>query len=101
MSLRVPIPVGSINDLTCLLSKEAKAEEINAAMKKAAEDKMKGILEYTEEPIVSADIVHNPASSVFDALSTKAIGRTAKTLSWYDNEWGFSNRMVEMATKMF
>ena len=101
LALRVPIPVGSINDLTCLLSKEAKAEEINAAVKKAAEGKMKGILEYTEEPIVSADIVHNPASSVFDALSTKAIGRTAKTLSWYDNEWGFSNRMVEMAAKMF
>ena len=101
LALRVPIPVGSINDLTCLLSREAKAEEINAAVKKAAEGKMKGILEYTEDPIVSSDIVHNPASSVFDALSTKAIGKTAKTLSWYDNEWGFSNRMVEMATKMF
>ena len=101
LALRVPIPVGSINDLTCLLSKEVKAEEINAAVKKAAEGKMKGILEYTEEPIVSQDIVHNPASSVFDALSTKAIGKSAKTLSWYDNEWGFSNRMVEMATKMF
>ncbi len=101
LALRVPIPVGSINDLTCLLSKEAKAEEINAAVKKAAEGKMKGILEYTEDPIVSSDIVHNPASSVFDSLSTKAIGKTAKTLSWYDNEWGFSNRMVEMATKMF
>ncbi len=101
LSLRVPIPVGSINDLTCLLSKEAKAEDINAAVKKAAEGKMKGILEYTEDPIVSSDIVHNPASSVFDALSTKAIGKTAKLMSWYDNEWGFSNRMVEMATKMF
>ena len=101
LALRVPIPVGSINDLTCLFSREAKAEEINAAVKKAAEGKMKGILEYTEEPIVSTDIVHNMASSVFDALSTKAIGKTAKTLSWYDNEWGFSNRMVEMATKMF
>ena len=101
LSLRVPIPVGSINDLSVLLSKEAKAEDINAAMKKSAEGKMKGILEYTEDPIVSSDIVHNPASSVFDALSTKAIGKTAKALSWYDNEWGFSNRMVEMAAKMF
>ncbi|MEM4633656.1 MAG: type I glyceraldehyde-3-phosphate dehydrogenase [Candidatus Anstonellaceae archaeon] len=101
LALRVPIPVGSINDLSCLLSKEASAEEINAAMKKAASGKMKGILEYTEDPIVSSDIAHNPASSIFDALSTKAIGRTAKTLAWYDNEWGFSNRMVEMAAKMF
>ncbi|MCX8197737.1 MAG: type I glyceraldehyde-3-phosphate dehydrogenase [Candidatus Micrarchaeota archaeon] len=101
LALRVPIPVGSINDLSCLLSKEASAEELNAAVKKAAEGKMKGILEYTEDPIVSSDIVHNPASSIFDALSTKAIGKTAKLLSWYDNEWGFSNRMVEMAAKMF
>lgn len=101
LALRVPIPVGSINDLTCLLSKEAAAEEINAAVKKAAEGRMKGILEYTEDPIVSSDIVHNPASSIFDALSTKAIGKTAKLMSWYDNEWGFSNRMVEMACKMF
>jgi glyceraldehyde 3-phosphate dehydrogenase len=62
---------------------------------------MRGILEYTEDPIVSQDIVHNPASSIFDALSTKSIGKTAKLMSWYDNEWGFSNRMVEMACKMF
>jgi len=101
LALRVPIPVGSINDLTCLLSKEAKKEEINAAMKKAAEGKMKGILEYTEEPIVSSDIVHSSASSIFDGLSTLSIGKTAKVLSWYDNEWGFSNRMVEMACRMF
>ena len=101
LSLRVPIPVGSINDLTCVLSKEAKAEEINAAVKKASEGRMKGILEYTEDPIVSTDIVHNPASSIFDSLSTKTIGKTAKLMSWYDNEWGFSNRMAEMAAKMF
>ncbi|MCX8174644.1 MAG: type I glyceraldehyde-3-phosphate dehydrogenase [Candidatus Micrarchaeota archaeon] len=101
LALRVPIPVGSINDLTCLLSKEAKKEEINAAMKKAAEGKMKGVLEYSEEPLVSQDIVHNPASSIFDALSTIAIGRTCKVLSWYDNEWGFSNRMIDMALIMF
>ncbi len=101
LALRVPIPVGSVNDLSVLLLKEAKKEEINAAMKKAAEGKMKGILEYTEDPIVSSDIVHTQASSTVDGLSTLAIGKTAKVLSWYDNEWGFSNRMVEMATKMF
>lgn len=101
LALRVPIPVGSINDLTVLLSKEAAREEINAAMKKAAEGKLKGILDYTEDPIVSSDIVHTQASSIVDGLSTIAIGKTAKVLSWYDNEWGFSNRMVEMAAKMF
>jgi len=101
LALRVPIPVGSVNDLVCLLSSEAKAEDINAAVKKATAGKMAGILEYTEDPIVSQDIVHNPHSSIFDALSTKTIGKTCKTLSWYDNEWGFSNRMVEMAAKMF
>ncbi|MCX8194532.1 MAG: type I glyceraldehyde-3-phosphate dehydrogenase [Candidatus Micrarchaeota archaeon] len=101
LALRVPVPVGSVNDLSVVLSKEAKKEEINAALKKAAEGQMKGILEYTEDPIVSQDIVHNPASSIVDGLSTIAIGKTAKVLSWYDNEWGFSNRMVEMAAKMF
>ncbi len=101
LSLRVPIPVGSINDLTCLFSKAATAEEINAALKASAAGKMKGILEYTEDPIVSSDIIHTSVSSIVDGLSTKAIGKTAKVLSWYDNEWGFSNRMVEMACKMF
>jgi glyceraldehyde 3-phosphate dehydrogenase len=70
-------------------------------MKKAAEGKMEGVLEYTEEPIVSSDIVHTTVSSTVDGLSTKAIGRSCKVLSWYDNEWGFSNRMVEMAARMF
>lgn len=101
LALRVPIPVGSVNDLSCLLAKPATKEEVNAALKKSASGKMKGILQYTEEPIVSSDIVHNPASSIADGLSTIAIGKTAKTLSWYDNEWGFSNRMVEMASRMF
>jgi len=101
LALRVPIPVGSINDLSCTFTKPVTKEEINAALKKSAAGKMKGILEYTEEPIVSSDIVHNPASSIVDGLSTIAIGKTAKTLSWYDNEWGFSNRMVEMASRMF
>lgn len=101
LSLRVPTPVGSINDLSCTLAKAATKEEIGAALKKASQGRMKGILEYCEEPIVSSDIVHNPASSVVDGLSTIAIGKTAKVLSWYDNEWGFSNRMVELAAKMF
>jgi glyceraldehyde 3-phosphate dehydrogenase len=100
LSLRVPIPVGSINDLSVLLSKEVRREEVNAAMKKAAVGQMKGIMDYTEEPIVSSDIVHTRVSSTVDGLSTIAIGKTAKVLSWYDNEWGFSNRMVEMAAKM-
>jgi len=100
LALRVPIPVGSINDLSCVLGRAATKEEINAALKKSAGGKMKGVLEYTEEPIVSSDIVHNPASSVVDGSSTIAIGKAAKTLSWYDNEWGFSNRMVEMAARM-
>jgi glyceraldehyde 3-phosphate dehydrogenase len=101
LALRVPIPVGSITDLSCLLSQAATNDEINAAFKKAAAGKMKGIMEYTEDPIVSQDIVHNPASAIIDGLSTLSIGKTLKTFSWYDNEWGFSNRMVEMATKMF
>jgi len=101
LSLRVPTPVGSINDLSCTLGKAATKEEIGAALKKASQGKLKGIMDYCEEPIVSSDIIHNPASSVVDGLSMIAIGKTAKVLSWYDNEWGFSNRMVELAAKMF
>ena len=101
LSLRVPTPVGSINDLSCTLLKAATKEEIGAALKKASQGHLKGIMDYCEDPIVSSDIVHNPASSVVDGLSTIAIGKTAKVLSWYDNEWGFSNRLVELASKMF
>ncbi len=101
LSLRVPIPVGSINDLTCTLGKAASKEDINAALKKAAIGKMKGILEYSEEPLVSSDIVHSSASSIVDGLSTMANSKNCKVLSWYDNEWGFSNRMVEMAARLF
>ncbi|MCX6770859.1 MAG: type I glyceraldehyde-3-phosphate dehydrogenase [Candidatus Micrarchaeota archaeon] len=101
LALRVPTPVGSINDLSCTLTKAATKEEIGAALKKASQGRLKGIMDYCEEPIVSSDIIHNPASSVVDGLSTIAIGKTAKVLSWYDNEWGFSNRMVELAAKMF
>ena len=101
LALRVPIPVGSMNDLSCLLAKSPTKEEINAALLSAANGPMKGILEYSTEPLVSSDIVHSPASSIVDSPLTMAIGRSSKVLSWYDNEWGFSNRMVEMATKMF
>jgi len=102
-AMRIPVPDGSVVDLTAVLKKEVTKEEINAAMKKAAEGAMKGILEYTEEPIVSIDIVHNPASSVFDALSTIVMGgkgKLVKVVSWYDNEWGYSSRVVDLVEKM-
>jgi len=99
MAVRVPTPTGSVVDLVVNLKKEATVAEINAAIKAAAEGPMKGILEYTEDPIVSVDIIHNPASSVFDAGATMVIGKAVKILSWYDNEWGYSNRVVELAVK--
>jgi len=95
-ALRVPVPTGSITDLTVELAKETTAAEINAAMKKAAEGPLKGILRYTEDPIVSADIVTDPHSSIFDAGITKVIGNQAKVAAWYDNEWGYSNRLVDL-----
>ena len=101
MAVRIPTPTGSLVDLVVNLKKEATKEEINAAMKKAAEGPMKGILEYTEDPIVSVDIIHNPASSIFDALSTMVYGKTVKVLTWYDNEWGYSCRVVDLAEKLF
>jgi glyceraldehyde 3-phosphate dehydrogenase len=99
IALRVPTPDVSIVDLTVVLEKEATKEEINEAFKKAAEGPLKGILEYTEEPIVSSDVLHNTYSAVFDAQSTMVIGEKGnfvKVLAWYDNEWGFSCRMVEL-----
>ena len=95
-ALRVPIPTGSITDLTAELSKEASADDINAAMKAAAEGKLKGILKYYDAPIVSSDIVTDPHSSIFDAGLTKVIGNQVKAVSWYDNEWGYSNRLVDL-----
>ncbi|MFA5807639.1 MAG: type I glyceraldehyde-3-phosphate dehydrogenase [bacterium] len=98
MAIRVPTPNVSVVDLTAELSKSATAEEINAAMKKASEGPMKGILQYVDEPLVSIDFNHDPASSSFDALSTKVIGgKLVKVLSWYDNEWGYSCRLVDLA----
>ena len=96
-ALRVPIPTGSVTDLTAELSKSATAEQINAAMKAAAEGPMKGILKYYDAPIVSSDIVTDPHSSIFDSGLTKVIDNQAKVVSWYDNEWGYSNRLVDLA----
>ena len=101
MAVRVPTPTGSLVDLVANLKREVTIEEVNAAMKKAAEGPMKGVLEYTEDPIVSVDIIHNPHSSIFDALSTMVIGKTVKVISWYDNEWGYSNRVVDLIEKLF
>ncbi|WP_431277050.1 type I glyceraldehyde-3-phosphate dehydrogenase [Leifsonia poae] len=96
-ALRVPVITGSITDLTVELTKSATVAEINAAYKAAAaEGKLKGILKYTEDPIVSTDIVSDPHSSIFDAGLTKVIGNTVKVASWYDNEWGYSNRLVDL-----
>jgi glyceraldehyde 3-phosphate dehydrogenase len=98
-SLRVPTADVSIVDLTAVLSKEVTKEEINTAMKKAAEGPLKGILEYTEDPIVSSDVLHSTYSAVFDAQLTMVLGEKSnfvKIFAWYDNEWGFSNRMVEL-----
>ncbi len=100
-AMRVPTPDGSVVDLSVELDKETSVAEINAAMKKAADGAMKGILEYTEDPLVSVDIVGNSASSIFDSLSTMVMeGNFVKVLSWYDNEWGYSCRVVDLVVKM-
>jgi glyceraldehyde 3-phosphate dehydrogenase (phosphorylating) len=96
-SLRVPVPTGSITDLTVTLSRAATVEEVKAAFKTAAEGNLKGYLVYTEDPIVSADIVTEPASCIFDASITQVIGDQVKVYGWYDNEWGYSNRLVDLA----
>jgi glyceraldehyde 3-phosphate dehydrogenase len=95
-AMRVPVPTGSVTDLTVELSMSPSAEEINAAFKAAAEGRLKGILKYYDVPIVSTDIVTDPHSSIFDSLLTKVIGNQAKVVSWYDNEWGYSNRLVDL-----
>ena len=96
LAVRVPVPTGSLTDLSFIPGREVTVEEINAAVKKAAEGPLKGILAYTEDPIVSTDIVTDPHSSIFDASETKVIGNLVKVLSWYDNEWGYSNRLVDI-----
>ena len=96
MAMRVPTPDGSVVDGKFVLAKEPSADEVNAAMKSAADGNLKGILEYTDDPIVSSDIIKNPHSSIYCGEFTNCIGNLCSVLSWYDNEWGFSNRMVDM-----
>ncbi|GAA3231792.1 type I glyceraldehyde-3-phosphate dehydrogenase [Actinocorallia longicatena] len=95
-ALRVPIPTGSATDLTVTLARETTVEEVNAAFKAAAEGPLKGYLTYTEDPIVSSDIVTDPSSCIFDSGLTKVIGDQVKVVGWYDNEWGYSNRLVDL-----
>ena len=95
-SMRVPIPTGSATDLTVIVGRETSAAEVNAVMKAAADGPLKGLLEYTEDPIVSSDIVTSPASCIFDASMTNVMGSMVKVLGWYDNEWGYSNRLVDL-----
>jgi glyceraldehyde 3-phosphate dehydrogenase len=101
MAIRVPTPDGSVVDLVATTEKTVTVESVNAAMKKAAEGEMRGILEYMKDPIVSVDIVGNAHSSIFDSLATMTIGTNmVKIISWYDNEWGYSNRVVDLMVKM-
>ena len=96
LAVRVPTPTGSLTDLTFIAKKEVSVEAVKAAVKAAAEGELKGVLEYTEDPIVSTDIVGDPHTSIFDATETKVIGNLVKVLSWYDNEWGYSNALVRL-----
>jgi glyceraldehyde 3-phosphate dehydrogenase len=100
MALRVPIPDVSIVDLVATLKKEATVDQINDAFKKAAKGKLKGILEYSEEPLVSSDLIHNSNSAIIDGASTMTIGNLVKVLAWYDNEWGYSAKMARMIAKI-
>jgi len=99
-SLRVPTPDGSITDFVAILKRPVTKEEVNAAMKKAADGPMKGILQYTEDEIVSSDIIGNPHSCIFDSKLTMAMGSTVKVFGWYDNEWGFSCRVIDLLKKI-
>jgi len=101
IAMRVPTPDGSVVDLVATLGREATVDEVNQAVREAAEGPMKGILQYTDEPVVSMDVVGNPHSSVFDSDLTMVMGRTVKVVSWYDNEWGFSNRVVDLVGRLF
>ena len=100
IAMRVPTPTGSLTDLVAQLDRDVTVEEVNAAMKAASEGSMKGILEYTEDPIVSIDIVGNPHSSIFDSTMTSVMGNTVKVLAWYDNEAGYSNRAADLISRI-
>jgi glyceraldehyde 3-phosphate dehydrogenase len=95
-ALRVPVPTGSATDLTVTVSRDTSADEVNALFKAAADGSLSGILTYTDDPIVSSDIVTDPSSCIFDAGLTKVLGNQVKVVGWYDNEWGFSNRVVDV-----
>jgi glyceraldehyde 3-phosphate dehydrogenase len=97
MAMRVPVPTGSVTDLVVDLEREVTKDEVNAAFLKASQGQLKGLLEYTEDPIVSSDIVNSPASCTFDSLLTMVQGKTVKVIGWYDNEWGYSHRLVDLA----
>ncbi len=99
--IRVPVPDGSLTDITCILERHAEAKEINAEFKRAAQAELKGILEYTEDPIVSSDIVGNPHSCILDAEFTAVVGNMVKVIGWYDNEGGYSNRLADVIEKWF
>lgn len=98
--IRVPVPNGSLTDFTCLLKKDVSVEQINTAFKHASENSLKGILQYTEDPIVSIDIQENSHSCIFDAQLTSIVGRLVKVVGWYDNEWGYSSRLAELVEKI-
>ena len=101
MAMRVPVPDGSVVDLSCRVRATPRAKDVNAAVRSAAEGRLRGILEYSEVPLVSSDVIGNPHSSIFDALSTSASGDGyVKVLSWYDNEWGYSNRVVDLIERL-
>jgi glyceraldehyde 3-phosphate dehydrogenase len=101
MAMRVPVPDGSTVDLVVELDRPVTVEEVNAAVKQAADGPMAGILQYSEDPLVSTDIIGNPHSSIFDAGSTQVLGgNLVKVLAWYDNEWGYSNRVVDLVDKL-
>ena len=99
-ALRVPVPTGSLVDVTFELEKDASVEEINAAIKKASENELKGILEYSEDELVSSDIIGNTHSSIFDSLLTTVNGKMVKLISWYDNEWGYTERVIDLTEKI-
>lgn len=98
--MRVPVPDGSLTDITCVLNKIPTVAEINQEFKRAAQNELKGILQYTEDPIVGVDVIGNPNSVLVDAEFTSVVGNLIKVIGWYDNEWGYSNRLVELAVKM-
>lgn len=98
--IRVPVLNGSLTDFTCLLKKKTTIEEINSAFKYAAENELKGLIEYTEDPIVSIDIINNPHSCIFDSLLTSIVGDLVKVVGWYDNEYGYSSRLIDVIRKI-